>query len=76
MSRVISPEQRDEALAAPLVLAEKTTDENAAKQTNNSYFTDALIDEVITDLLAENPGNLPEEEWDRKAAKIISIPKA
>lgn len=65
----ITEEQRNEALAAPLVLAEKTTDENAAKQTNNSYFTDALIDEVITDLLAENPDNLPEEEWDRKAAE-------
>ncbi len=37
----------------PLKLAETTVDSTAAKQSNNSYFTDALISEVIGDLMEQ-----------------------
>ena len=30
-------------------------DENAAVQTNNSYFTDALLEELVQDMLEQNP---------------------
>ena len=40
---------------------EKTTDENAAVQTDYSWFTDQVISEVIDDLVAENP--LGRENW-------------
>lgn len=43
------------ALAEPLTLVEAVRDENAAVQTNNSYFTDALLEELVQDMLEQNP---------------------
>ena len=34
---------------------EAVRDENAAVQTNNSYFTDALLEELVQDMLEQNP---------------------
>lgn len=50
----------NEACAEPLKLAETTVDSTAAKQSNNSYFTDALVSEVIGDLV-EQKGMTKEE---------------
>ena len=52
--------------ATPLNLVEKTTDENAAVQTDYSWFTDYLIEEVIADLVEANPLN--RDDWNREAA--------
>ena len=57
----ITQEQRDAAYAEPLTLAEKTVAEDAAKQSNNSYFTDTLINEVIQDLMTQ-------KGWDKDTA--------
>ena len=62
----ITQAEAEAAWATPLNLVEKTTDENAAVQTDYSWFTDQVISEVIDDLVAENP--LGRENWDRKAA--------
>ena len=43
------------ALAEPLVLYEQERDENAATTSTNDWFVDAMIKEVVNDLLAENP---------------------
>lgn len=53
-------------MATPLNLVEKTTDENAAVQTDYSWFTDQVISEVIDDLVAGKPAW--QENWSRKAA--------
>ena len=45
----------DAALAEPLTLREAVRDENDAVQTNNSYFTDALLEELTQDMLEQNP---------------------
>ena len=62
----ITQAEAEAAWATPLNLVEKTTDENAAVQTDYSWFTDQVISEVIDDLVAENP--LGRENWDRAAA--------
>lgn len=62
----ITQAERDEALAQPLKLVETRIDENAAKQTDNSYFTDSLVKEVINDLWEANPEN--REEWTKEDA--------
>lgn len=62
----ITQAQAEEAYATPLKLVERKRDEDSAVQTTYSWFTDYVIDEVTTDLLAENPLN--RENWDRKAA--------
>ena len=62
----ITQAEAEAAWATPLNLVEKTTDENAAVQTDYSWFTDQVISEVIDDLVAENP--LGRENCDRKAA--------
>ena len=43
----ITQAEAEAAWATPLNLVEKTTDENAAVQTDYSWFTDQLISEVI-----------------------------
>jgi len=58
--------QAEEAYATPLRLVDHKRDEDSAVQTDYSWFTDYVIDEVITDLTAENPLN--RENWDRDAA--------
>ncbi len=63
---MITQSQAEEAYATPLRLVENKRDENSAVQTTYSWFTDYVIDEVITDLTAENPLN--RENWDRAAA--------
>ncbi|MEG1381025.1 MAG: transglycosylase domain-containing protein [Ruthenibacterium sp.] len=45
----ITEEEYKIAIDTPLQLAEKKIEENAAKQSKNSYFTDALIKELIQD---------------------------
>ena len=46
---VISEEDYQQAIAQPLVLAEEDTSKTTA--TNNSYFTDALFEEVVQDIM-------------------------
>src|SRR5699024_3230024 len=46
---VISEEVYRDAAAQPLVLAEEDTSKTTA--TNNSYFTDALFEEVVQDIM-------------------------
>lgn len=46
----ITEEQYNEAVAEPLRLAETIVDPDAAQQSNNSWFTDTIIEEVIADL--------------------------
>lgn len=62
----ITEEEAEEAYATPLRLVERVRSEEAAVQTNYSWFTDHVIDEVIQDLVEENPLN--REGWDRQAA--------
>ncbi len=47
----ISEAEFEEALAEPLTIYEELVDEDAATQSKNSYFTDALIDEVVEDYM-------------------------
>ena len=54
------------AINEPLTLYEKQTEENAATVSNNDWFVDALIEEVIDDLVAENPWG--RENYDREQA--------
>ena len=46
---IISEEEYQDAIAQPLVLAEEDTSKTTA--TNNSYFTDALFEEVVDDIM-------------------------
>ena len=46
---VITEDVYREAIAQPLVLAEEDTSRTTA--TNNSYFTDALFEEVVQDIM-------------------------
>ena len=62
----ITQAEAEAAWATPLNLVEKTTDENAAVQTDYSWFTDYLIEEVIADLVEANPLN--RDDWNREAA--------
>lgn len=62
----ITQAEAEAAWATPLNLVEKTTDENAAVQTDYSWFTDYLIEEVIADLVEANPLN--RDNWNREAA--------
>lgn len=62
----IKQAEAEAAWATPLNLVEKTTDENAAVQTDYSWFTDYLIEEVIADLVEANPLN--RDDWNREAA--------
>ena len=62
----IAQAEAEAAWATPLNLVEKTTDENAAVQTDYSWFTDYLIEEVIADLVEANPLN--RDDWNREAA--------
>ena len=62
----ITQAEAEAAWATPLNLVEKTTDENAAVQTDYSWFTDYLIEEVIADLEEANPLN--RDDWNREAA--------
>lgn len=62
----ITQAEAEGAWATPLNLVEKTTDENAAVQTDYSWFTDYLIEEVIADLVEANPLN--RDDWNREAA--------
>lgn len=48
----ITEAQYQEAKAAPLVLAEELT-EYSATTTNNSYFTDALFEELVKDIMVK-----------------------
>lgn len=65
----ITQAEAEAAWATPLNLVEKTTDENAAVQTDYSWFTDQVISEVIDDLVAENP--LGRENWTARRPAII-----
>lgn len=56
------------ALAEPLTLYEEQKSEDAAVTSNNDWFVDALIEEVIQDLLKENPYN--RENYTEKDATI------
>ena len=49
----ISEAEYNEAIAEPLRLAETIVDPDAAQQSNNSWFTDTLIEEVISDLMEQ-----------------------
>ena len=49
----ISEAEYNEAIAEPLRLAETIVDPDAAQQSNNSWFTDTLIEEVIDDLMEQ-----------------------
>ncbi len=62
----ITESEAEEAYATPLRLVERVRSEEAAVQTNYSWFTDYVIEEVTQDLLEENPLN--RENWDRAAA--------
>lgn len=62
----ITQAEAEAAWATPLNLVKKTTDENAAVQTDYSWFTDYLIEEVIADLVEANPLN--RDDWNREAA--------
>ena len=62
----ITQAEAEAAWATPLNLVEKTMDENAAVQTDYSWFTDYLIEEVIADLVEANPLN--RDDWNREAA--------
>ena len=62
----ITQAEAEAAWATSLNLVEKTTDENAAVQTDYSWFTDYLIEEVIADLVEANPLN--RDDWNREAA--------
>lgn len=62
----ITQAEAEAAWATPLNLVEKTTDENASVQTDYSWFTDYLIEEVIADLVEANPLN--RDDWNREAA--------
>ena len=62
----ITQAEAEAAWATPLNRVEKTTDENAAVQTDYSWFTDYLIEEVIADLVEANPLN--RDDWNREAA--------
>lgn len=66
----ISEAEAQDAWNTPLTLVEREKAEEAAAesavQTDYSWFTDHVINEVIDDLVAENPLGL--ENWDRKAA--------
>ena len=62
----ITQAEAEAAWATPLNLVEKTTDENAAVQTDYSWFTDYVIEEVIADLVEANPLN--RDDWNREAA--------
>ncbi|MEG1872751.1 MAG: transglycosylase domain-containing protein, partial [Ruthenibacterium sp.] len=55
----ITAEQRDEALATPLKLYETVVAEDAAKQSNNSYFTDTLINYLVKDYMTQNNVDKP-----------------
>lgn len=49
--KMITAEQRDEAQAAPLGLAQSSSSSSSGSR--NTWFTDTVIEEVITDLQAE-----------------------
>ena len=49
----INEAEYNAAIAEPLKLSEKRVDENAAIQSNNDYFVDMLIDDVIDDLMKQ-----------------------
>ena len=59
----ISEAEYNEAIAEPLRLAETIVDPDAAQQSNNSWFTDTLIQEVIDDLV-EQKGMTNDEATD------------
>lgn len=56
----ITQAEQDAALAEPIELYETIVEEGAARQSNNSYFTDTLINEVIGDYM-EQKGATKEE---------------
>ena len=56
----ITEEQYNEAVAEPLRLAETIVDPDAAQQSNNSWFTDTIIEEVIADLQEQKGMTLQE----------------
>lgn len=62
----ITEAQRDAAVAEPLRLYEQKTAELETHTSNNSWYTDVVIDEVIKDLTEKNPMNMP--NWDKAAA--------
>ncbi len=49
----ISEAEYEDALNEPLTIFEELVDENAATQSNNSYFTDTLINEVVEDYMEQ-----------------------
>ncbi len=58
------------ALAEPLTLSEAKKDDTAATQSKNSWFTDALLDELTEDIYNANPWN--EDDWtEKKASEAI-----
>ncbi len=59
----ISKGEYEDAIEEPLTIYEEIVDEDAANQTNNSYFTDALINEVVEDYV-EQKGVTQEEAYD------------
>lgn len=50
---LITQAEHDAAVAEPLNLIDPAEKQNTAKVGNNSYFTDMVIDEVITDLVSQ-----------------------
>ena len=50
---LITQADHDAAVAEPLNLVDPSEKQNTAKVGGNSYFTDMVIDEVITDLVNE-----------------------
>lgn len=56
----ITEDQYNAAIAEPLHLAETIVDPDAAQQSNNSWFTDTLIEEVIDDLMEQKGMTLEE----------------
>ncbi len=59
----ITEAEYDAAIAEPLTMYETIVDEDAALQSKNSYFTDALIDEVVSDYM-EQKGVTSSEAYD------------
>ena len=58
---MITQEEHDAAVAEELNLVAPEDKQNTAKVGNNSYFTDMVIDDVITDLVAEGVCETREE---------------